>query len=90
MIIEKVKIINFKKFYGEKNINFNDDFNIIIGDNESGKSSILLALDLVLSGSQNKIDAIGLENIFNCDVIDKFMNSDRDITKLPILIIDYI
>ena len=62
MIIEKLKLINFKKFYGEKNINFNDDFNIIIGDNETGKSSILLALDLVLSGSQNKIETIGLEN----------------------------
>lgn len=88
MIIEKLKLINFKKFYGEKNINFNDDFNIIIGDNETGKSSILLALDLVLSGSQNKIETIGLENLFNCNIIDEFMNGDRDITKLPELVIE--
>ena len=60
MIIEKMKIKNFKKFKGEEEINFNEDFNIIIGNNESGKSSILLALDLVLSGSQNKIENIGL------------------------------
>lgn len=88
MVIEKIKIINFKKFYGESNIVCNNDFNIIIGNNESGKSSILLALDLVLSGSQNKIECIGLENLFNCRIIDEFMKSARDITKLPQLIIE--
>lgn len=41
-----------------------------------------------MSGSQNKIETIGLENLFNCNVIDEFMNSDRDITKLPELIIE--
>ncbi len=88
MIIDRMKIINYKKFYGENNIKLNEDINVIIGDNEAGKSSILLALDLVLSGSQNKIDNIGLENLFNCRVIDEFMNSDRDFTKLPELIIE--
>jgi len=29
MIIEKMKIINFKKFYGEKDIIFNEDFNVL-------------------------------------------------------------
>lgn len=88
MIIDRMKIINFKKFNGEKNIKFNDDFNIIIGDNESGKSSIILALDLVLSGSQNKIESIGLENLFNCNAINDFMNGDRDFSKLPELVIE--
>ena len=88
MIIERMKIINFKKFYGEINIKFNEDLNVIIGDNEAGKSSILMALDLILSGSQNKIENIGLENLFNCKAIDEFMNSDRDVTKLPELIIE--
>ena len=88
MIIKRMKIINFKKFYGENNIKFNEDINIIIGDNEAGKSSILLALDLILSGSQNKIETIGLENLFNCRIIDEFMNSDRDFAKLPELIIE--
>lgn len=61
MIIEKMKIKNFRRFQDETEIVFNDDFNIIIGDNESSKSSILLALDLVLSGNKNKIENIGLE-----------------------------
>lgn len=56
-----MKIKNFRRFQDETEIVFNDDFNIIIGDNESSKSSILLALDLVLSGNKNKIENIGLE-----------------------------
>lgn len=40
MIIKKIKINNFKKFKDETTIEFNDDFNIIIGNNESGKSNI--------------------------------------------------
>ncbi len=88
MIIEKMKIINFKKFYGENDINFNEDFNVLIGNNEAGKSSILLALNLVLSGSQSKIEAIGLENLFNCKIIKEFMDGNKDVTKLPELIIE--
>ena len=42
MIIERMKLINFKKFYGEVNVNFNSDFNVIVGNNESGKSLIHL------------------------------------------------
>lgn len=88
MIIEKMKMKNFKKFKGEKEIYFNNDFNIIIGNNESGKSSILLGLDLVLSGSQNKVDNLGLDNIFNSEIIDEFMNGERDINKIPELYIE--
>ena len=56
MVIEKMKIKNFKRFKGEVEINYNSDFNVIIGNNESGKSSILQAIDLVLSGNKNKIE----------------------------------
>ncbi len=63
MIIEKMKIKNFKRFKGEVEINYNSDFNVIIGNNESGKSSILQAIDLVLSGNKNKIENIGLDNL---------------------------
>ena len=88
MIIEKMKIKNFRKFQDETEIVFNDDFNIIIGDNESGKSSILLALDLVLSGNKNKIENIGLENLFNKNCITEFMSGDKKITDLPEIYIE--
>lgn len=88
MKIRRLKIINFKKFYGEIDVNFNEDLNIIIGDNEAGKSTILLALDLVLSGSKSKINTIGLENIFNSRIIKEFMEGNRAYNDLPIIYIE--
>lgn len=51
MIVEKIRVKNFKKFEGIKEIKFNEDINVLIGDNEAGKSTILIALDIVFSGS---------------------------------------
>lgn len=42
--IEKIKLINFTKF-SEFECKLNKERNIFIGDNESGKSTILLAID---------------------------------------------
>jgi predicted ATP-dependent endonuclease of OLD family len=80
--IEKLKLLNFKRFQ-ELTLLFDKDSNTIIGDNESGKSSILLAIDLVLSGSRSKIDNIGLEFLFNTDCISHFLNSNREYSNLP-------
>lgn len=88
MIIEKIKLKNFRKFEGEHVIEFNEDINVLIGDNEAGKSTILMALDLILSGSQRKVDAIGLENLFNASVIDNFLKEERSYDKLPELYIE--
>lgn len=88
MIIKKIKIKNFKKFKYETTIEFNDDFNIIIGNNETGKTTILQAIELVLSGSQSRIDSIGLENIFNNEVIDNFMNGEKEYKNLPEIYIE--
>ena len=72
MIVEKIKMKNFKKFEGIKEIKFNEDINILIGDNEAGKSTVLLALDIVFSGSFSKVDSIGIDNLFNVNAINKF------------------
>lgn len=85
--IKKIKVINFKRFESFS-INFDENLNLLIGDNEAGKSSILTAIDLVLSGSRNKIETIGLENIFNSTVIEDFLKSDRSYEKIPKLIIE--
>lgn len=88
MLIKKIKIKNFKKFKDEITIDFNDDFNIIIGNNESGKSTILQAIELVLSGSQSRIESIGLENVFNNEAIDNFINGEKDYKDLPEIYIE--
>lgn len=82
IIISKIKLHNFKRF---KNLilDVNPDINILIGDNESGKSTILQAIDLVARGSRIRVENIGLDRLFNVNVINEFMNSNRELNNLP-------
>lgn len=48
-MIEKLLIRNFKK-WERLDVNFNKDINILVGDNDSGKSTIVQAIEMVLSG----------------------------------------
>lgn len=85
--VNKIKLFNFKRF-NEFEVEFDEKINILIGDNEAGKSSILLALDLVLGGSRSKVETIGLENLFNAPVVNKFLNGDKRFNQLPCLTIE--
>ena len=85
--ITKLKLLNFKRFETFE-VKFDNGINLLIGDNEAGKSSILTAIDLVLSGSRNKIETIGLEYLFNTTTIENFLNSEKDYSKLPKLKIE--
>lgn len=85
--IKKIRMFNFKKFK-QTEVVFNDKMNILIGDNEAGKSSILQAIDLVLSGSRNKVESIGVDNLFNIECINEFLNGRRAIENLPILAVE--
>lgn len=53
MYIEKVKIKNFKCFKDWFEIDFNKGLNIIVGNNEAGKSTLLEAIHLCLTGMLN-------------------------------------
>lgn len=86
-LINKMKLINFKRFRNCQ-IDFNANLNIIVGDNESGKSSILQAIDIVISGSKTKIDNMGLEYLFNIQVIEDFMNGEKKYEDLPVLVVE--
>lgn len=88
--ISEVHIKNFKKFKTFK-VELSGSTNLIIGDNESGKSTILTAIDLVLSASRSKIESIGLEALFNKDVVNNFLNLPKHnqiIANLPTMQID--
>lgn len=50
MIIKTLQIKGFKKFR-ELEVKFNDEISVIVGENKSGKSSLLLALDIALNQS---------------------------------------
>lgn len=80
--ITEIKIKNFKRFK-TFNVSFDSKLNLFIGDNEAGKSSLLLAIDLTVSGSRNKVEHYGLEHLFNTECITAFLNSNRLYTELP-------
>lgn len=84
--IKKVKLINFKRF---EDFVFepNETINVLIGDNEVGKSSILEAIDLVSSGSVRKVENIGLDRLINIKAIEEF-EKDKSLENLPEMIIE--
>ncbi|WP_075590157.1 ATP-dependent nuclease [Labilibacter marinus] len=75
MKIIKLRLFNFKKFEFLE-IDFKENLNVLIGDNESGKSSILLAIDLALRGSRNRIETEGLDLLFNSNSVKGFFNTN--------------
>lgn len=86
MNITRLRAFNFKKFQFIE-IDFKSGTNVIVGDNESGKSSILLAIDLVLSGSRSKVETLGLDTLFNNETVQEFFKKNTYDT-LPVLIIE--
>lgn len=50
MNISKIHIENFKTFKGAFKLELNKGINILVGDNETGKSTIIEAIHLALSG----------------------------------------
>ena len=63
LTITKIKLHNFKRFR-DLTLEVNPDINILIGDNESGKSTILQAVDLVARGSRTRVENIGIDKLF--------------------------
>lgn len=88
--INKITLHNYRRFI-DYEVGFNQEKNIIIGDNEAGKSSIISAIDLVVSGNETKVRAVGIDNIFNYNATKDFLDlhkSDRTIAKLPTVTVD--
>lgn len=85
--IKKIKLLNFKRFT-DYVIEPNERINILVGDNEAGKSSILEAIDLVTSGNVRRIETIGLDRLLNIDAVKKFNAGERTFENLPRLRIE--
>ena len=88
--INKIVLHNYRRF-ADYEIEFNEEKNIIVGDNEAGKSSILSAVDMVLSGSESKVKSVGIDNLFNYNATKGFLDLDKEqrtIANLPVLTVD--
>jgi len=79
MKLEKINIENFKGINHSKEIYF-DNFNVIVGQNDIGKSTILKALDCFLNGtSPTKEDLNANADISNITIILEFNPENQPI-----------
>ncbi len=88
--IRKIRLKNFKRFR-DYTIEPNPKVNVLVGDNETGKSSILEAIDLAASGDIDRLEAIGVDKLLNVDAVKEFQKKEeeeRDFCNLPDLIIE--
>jgi len=85
--VRKIKLINYRRFRSYT-IEPNQKLNVFAGDNETGKSSILEAIDLVASGNTRKVELIGLDKLFNVEAVKEFNAGARTFKNLPEMIVE--
>ena len=89
MTIERVIIRNFKGLK-ETELTFGDGVNILVGDNETGKSTVLEAINLALTKQLNRRD-IGYDLhpfLFHQSIVQDFVRSVRHGLVVPPLQIE--
>lgn len=82
MYIKKVKITNFKCFKDTVTIELNQHINIIVGNNEAGKTTVLEAIHLALTGRLNgkSLKNNLTEYVFNKDAVADYR---KRVTSMP-------
>lgn len=85
MAIKKVKIKNFKRFKDVIEVGFSKGMNILVGDNEEGKSTILEAIHLALTGVyagrsiKNQLSSY----LFNKECVEEYLFAVNTDTPIP-------
>jgi predicted ATPase len=89
MRVEKIFVKNFKKIR-QQNFDFNPDINIIVGDNESGKSTILEAIELCLNLRHRgkPISTILSSDLFNANAVRDFLSGPKDQSSFPEILVE--
>lgn len=74
-IIKRLKVTNYRALK-RGDFHFNDGVNIIVGDNEAGKSTLLECITLALSGQINGRSALSELHpmLFNIEVIQEYID----------------
>lgn len=92
MNITKVTIENYKCFNGKFSFEPNKGLNLLVGDNESGKSTILEAIHLALTGLLNGryLKNELTQYLFNIDSVNTYLKNlnDGNIALLPHILIE--
>ncbi|WP_374363089.1 ATP-dependent endonuclease [Cloacibacterium sp.] len=86
MYISKINIENFKSFKGSFKLFLDRGINIVVGENEAGKSTIIEAIHLTLSGLLNGkyLNNELTQYIFNYEVVTEYLdNLNKGINSMP-------
>lgn len=86
MYIAKVHIENFKCFKGSFKLKLNEGVNIFVGNNEAGKSTIIEAIHLALTGLLNGkyLRSELTQYVFNNEVVDDYIKQITSNDGVPI------
>lgn len=84
-MIDKIKITNFKIFKDTFEIKLNSGLNILVGNNETGKSTILEAIHIALTGlygGRNIRNELS-QYLFNKEIVDTYIDSVNSGSACP-------
>ncbi len=84
--IKSLHLEGFKKFI-TLDVQFNEHMNILVGENEAGKSTILDAIKTVLNQQYHNVDKSVLRDLFNIRMVTDFQ-SNPNIQTLPRILIE--
>lgn len=84
--IKSLHIEGFKKFTS-LDVQFNEHMNILVGENEAGKSTILDALKTVLNQQYRNTDKSVLRDLFNAQMVAAF-KAEPCVKTLPRIYIE--
>ena len=84
--IKTLHIEGFKKFTS-LDVEFNEHMNILVGENEAGKSTILDAIKTVLNQQYRNADKSVLRDLFNTQMVAAF-ESNPSVKTLPRILIE--
>ena len=84
--IKSLHIEGFKKF-AVLDVQFNEHMNILVGENEAGKSTILDAIKTVLNQQYRNVDKSVLRDLFNTQIVAAFQ-VNPSVKTLPRILIE--
>ncbi|MCK5040474.1 MAG: AAA family ATPase [Candidatus Aenigmarchaeota archaeon] len=87
MHIKEITIKNYKCFKGTFHLKLNKNTNILVGNNEAGKSTILEAVHLTLTGLINGkyLKTELTQHLFNNEIIEEYLENinNTNLTTIP-------
>ena len=84
--IKQIAIHGYKKFK-DFHLVFNDGLNIIISENESGKTTVIEAINIVLNQWYRTADKSIIEELINRELLDEFYAAPS-VDSLPRIVIE--